>query len=547
MRTSLLRCTLLSAAIASVLGSPANANNWNGSYIANGQCFCIGVQDSAVSNQLLPTPVGGQSVSQICERVGNGPGLTMNDGVFDSPVYADPQCGHGPFANNQKPDIGCSGAYEPGVDCQAAGPTWDLQLAFKEELNKEAEPSTTIAVTGGSRYIDPASFRVDESTDQQTAALSANEEQVLNAEGAETQNLTSSVERVMVIDGVEVTVSEDVPQPQVIVATESVDKERAEAARLAELDRIKELAKQARLDADAKLAEQTSVDADVKLAEQARLDTEANLAEQTRVDADAKLAEQARLDTETNLAKQARVDAEAKQAEQARIDAEAKLAEQARIDAEAKLAEQARIDAEAKLAEQARSDADTAEVVAESTGGDAKIAPIAALQLPSGIESKYNDFEYLQAMPLGYDYGGGGMAVSGSYASHGKWHYLGRAGVADSYSELFIGAGYYFVPPKATRMTLSATVGLEYGRFTLTSGDLSARDEDSGLALNIASRFVLNRHVELQAGLGYSSFFDGDVHFIGGGFVHINKQLDLTSQFELGDNDSFGLGIRYYY
>jgi len=143
--------------------------------------------------------------------------------------------------------------------------------------------------------------------------------------------------------------------------------------------------------------------------------------------------------------------------------------------------------------------------------------------------------------------GGAGVAVSGSYSSLGKWHYVGRAAVADSYNELFVGAGYHITPPSATRMTVVATAGLEYGRFQLSSGSITTDDSDSGLALRLGSRFVLNQKIELQGTLGYSSFFDGDIHFMGGGFYHINKQLDLTSQFEIGDNDSFGLGIRYYY
>jgi len=57
----------------------------------------------------------------------------------------------------------------------------------------------------------------------------------------------------------------------------------------------------------------------------------------------------------------------------------------------------------------------------------------------------------------------------------------------------------------------------------------------------------LSNRIELQAGLGYSSFFDGDPHVFGAALFHLTKQMDLTGEFEVGDNDSLGLGIRYYY
>ena len=67
-----------------------------GSYAAEGACYCLGALDQSIHRNILPTPVGGQSVKQICERIGSGPSLTRSAGVFNYPVYPDAQCGHGP-------------------------------------------------------------------------------------------------------------------------------------------------------------------------------------------------------------------------------------------------------------------------------------------------------------------------------------------------------------------------------------------------------------------------------------------------------------------
>ncbi len=525
MQTPLLRCTLLSAAIGSLLAAPVQASEWNGSYIANGQCFCAGVIDSSVRNQLVPTPIGGQSVEQICDRIGDGPKLTKSDGTYNFPVYADPQCGHGPASAGTELDYSCLGAYEPGVDCQSAGPAWDVQAMYGQVPAITEEVMTTAAttvsvVTGGSRYIDPASFKAAD----------------INEPVADTTVATPTVETEASAEvSTYVTPQLATSTPEIV---EPVDTEKS-ASRAARAEQL--LAEQQqKLEVERKAAWDEATATAIP-SQETQIDKQAN-AVSAKATEDARLAKQAKdAAAEARLAEQARLDEEAKLAEQARIDEEAKLAEQARLDEEAKLAEQANAAAEAAKVKEA------AEAVAETNSGSTSVAPLAALQLPAGVRTNYNDFEYVQALPMGYDFGGGGMALAGSYSALGKWHYVAQAGFADTYKEIFLGAGYYLTPPTATRMTVVATAGLEHGRFDLSSGALSASDSDTGVALSLASRFVVNRLVELQAGVGYSSFFDGDIHFLGGGFIHINKQLDLTSQFEIGDNDSFGVGIRYYY
>ncbi len=551
MRTPLLRCTLLSAAIGSLLASPVQASEWNGSYIANGQCFCAGALDSSVRNQLVPTPIGSQSIDQVCDRIGDGPKLVRTDGIFNFPVYADPQCGHGPFSEGSVVEASCSGSYEPGIDCQSAGPNWNMQALYEQEQVVQEASTTAVAVTGGSRYIDPALFKA--SDDEPSVTASVDTEVVSNVvsevnEPVEAERVAArrvDEEQLLAEQQQALEAERRAAWDQEIAPSTSIQTTEAEQSATQSVEELRLAAEQARMAYEAGLAEQAQAE-EAKLAKQAQADEAAKLAKQAQADEAAKLAKQAQADEAAKLAKQAQADEAAKLAKQAQADEAAKLAEQAQADEAAKLAEQAQADEAAKLAEKKAVER-SASIVAETNNDSAATAPFAALQLPAGVQTNYNDFEYLQALPLGYDYGGGGMALSGSYSTLNKWHYVGRAGLADTYQEVFFGAGYYLTPPTATRMTVVATAGIEHGRFDLSSGDINASDNDTGLALSLASRFVVNQLVELQAGVGYSSFFDGDIHFLGGGFVHINNQLDLTSQFEIGDNDSFGLGIRYYY
>jgi len=70
---------------------------------------------------------------------------------------------------------------------------------------------------------------------------------------------------------------------------------------------------------------------------------------------------------------------------------------------------------------------------------------------------------------------------------------------------------------------------------------------DTGMFFGAASRLVLSQRFELKGGVGYSTFFQGDPTVFGGAYWQLSRQLDLVSRFELGDNDLFGLGVRFYY
>lgn len=121
-------------------GQIAHASGWNGSYSAQGQCYCIGELSLTLSGKIVPTPVGGQTISQVCKRVGDGPELLRASGLFNFPVYEDPQCGNGPYASGEAPqDITCAGSLDgEGDSCEAVGPKWDLDQAFSKVSSSAA-------------------------------------------------------------------------------------------------------------------------------------------------------------------------------------------------------------------------------------------------------------------------------------------------------------------------------------------------------------------------------------------------------------------------
>ena len=176
---------------------------------------------------------------------------------------------------------------------------------------------------------------------------------------------------------------------------------------------------------------------------------------------------------------------------------------------------------------------------------------LSALRLPAKARPSSREFDYLQAMPAAYDIGGGGVMLEGSVQNRARFQFLGRLGVADTYQEAMVGGGYYLTPAKATRMTVVLLAGIEYGSFELSDEErapgLTVTSSDTGLFLGALSRVVINNKFELKGGLGYSSFFGGDATFFGGGYYHLTPRLDVMSQFEIGDNDNLGIGIRYYY
>lgn len=116
-----LACTLL------LIPPDSLVSDGNGSFSADGRRHRSGTLRSASASHIVPTSIGGQSVATGGARIGEGPGLGLIEGRFGRIVYADAQCGHGPYvANETVPAPSCSGTLEPGgEDRHVVGPRRD--------------------------------------------------------------------------------------------------------------------------------------------------------------------------------------------------------------------------------------------------------------------------------------------------------------------------------------------------------------------------------------------------------------------------------------
>ena len=173
--------------------------------------------------------------------------------------------------------------------------------------------------------------------------------------------------------------------------------------------------------------------------------------------------------------------------------------------------------------------------------------PRSALRMPPATRPSSREFGYVDAMALGYERGGSGVMLEGSVEAGTRYRLLARIGAATGYRELLLGASWYATPPAVDRLTLVLTFGVETGRFELGSEGNGSRLADTGLHLGGAARLVVNGRLELQAGLGHGSFFEGDPVAFGGAALHVTSWLDLLCRFEFGGNDSLGVGLRFHY
>ena len=565
---------------------------WNGSYEVQGECYCTGVLPDDLRSAKRSTPVGMQSVAQICAQIGEGPALVEEDGIFNYPVYADPQCGHGPHASvNQPIDPTCVGTLDSSNTlCLPAGPRWNLARAYADEVMEKA--SATAAVE--SELTEPAepddgSVAAASETDSESELTSVLKPTYVQSapSGGQEQPPTTTVEtaqaasaagattlRPRYIDPATLRASSDdqtdpsnestrvAPAPTRVAPAQRGDivvdesqgslQERLDATRRQQAQRRMESPealreRQIRLLAEARerlrlreLAEEsTQASADGSpAASEPVVDQIAEAPLEASVEAP--VTASVEVSTETPTEPVTETPTEIADATDAGDGTQPEEPELASATAETTQDQDTRVIRESVDAAAADVE-DPVDARATASSG------VSALRLPAATRASSREFQYVDAMPIGYDYGAGGIQVEGSRSSHGRIHYLARIGLASEYREVLIGAGYHFTPPAADRVTLLVTAGLEYGQFDLEAEDISTDYSDSGLYLGASTRFVVNNRFELQGGLGYSSFFEGDATVFGAGLYHLSRQLDVTSRFELGDNDSLGFGIRYYY
>ena len=138
--------TLFSGHLLAMPNGIVPGSGWADSYSADGRCYIDSNFDHGIGDAIVPTPIGGQSVRQVADRLGVGPGRSGN------PIYNDVQCGNGPANNagDEDPDQ-CPGRVDMGSEgCFIIGPKWDLAAAYKQgeavatNMDSTVDPLTSL-------------------------------------------------------------------------------------------------------------------------------------------------------------------------------------------------------------------------------------------------------------------------------------------------------------------------------------------------------------------------------------------------------------------
>ena len=578
MSSTLSRVGLAGLACLSLSATASRAADWDGSYAADGRCFCSGTLAPAVSSRIVPTPRGGQSVATVCSRIGDGPGLSEVNGRFDRVVYRDAQCGNGPGSTVgtveevTSPDgatdaaTDCSGTMEPGADdCHAIGPRWDLGSAYAGSTRRAVEASVAqmAASVMGAPAVVPVMGAATSAPSSSDAGIN-----IVEIDGRRWREAPPGTPESgpagsrIILDG---KVFLDVELASESDFTPKRDAAGAPASRAAAARPKPATANRKAAAPTETLPASTAARRDELLAEArerlkqreadtAALDTDDQRSSPKGPSAPSVAAAEPAADTPETMASadapgdSPTLGAASEPSGKSLVPAPiAAPATPAGADAGA------RASADAPAAGATDSDAvkRSAEAIADNDGDDTASPFMQALRMPSETRASSREFGYVDAMPASWDFGGGGLMLEGSAPIKGGFRALARVGAASEYQELLLGGSWFKTPARADRLTMVLTAGVETGRFEL-DGVRSGRRVDTDLAdtgvyLGAGSRFVVNRRFELQAGVGFSSFFEGDPTVFGGAYFHVGRQLDVVSRVEIGDNDSLGIGVRYYY
>lgn len=419
---------------------------------------------------MIGTPIGGQSVSQVCERIGEGPELTSTAGAYNFPVFDDAQCGHGPGLS------GFKGLLSNSDSANSKGPKWDLASAYPasginsnsgKAIESAANTNTSNRDTGtDSTIVTTTRFKTRYIKLPTTTKQSVSAEATISAERTGVVREVPTIKKPETKPSQQAAVSSAVnPKLPVIQKTDALSQSAIAELPVAKVEPV------AKVTAPAKAKVISTTDASANV-----------------------------------------------------VKPEIAVPSQ-----------------ESKVVVEAITPNPEADVAV------LKVPTSNSLSVPSSVRASSRNFDYLSVLPVNYDFGGAGVQVAGSITPVDQLRVIARAGVADTYQEVFVGASYVITPNNATRVSVALTGGVEFGRFSFEGQNIETSASETGVFARAESRFVVSRRFELQGGVGFSSFFDGDPHAFGGASYHITRKLDLTSEFELGDNDSIGLGIRYFY
>ena len=570
--------TILALAVATTLSfsaiyslkAQAGSSAHPFSYEANGSCYCtefVGISDFA--STVLPTPVGGQTVTQICERLGEGPGLILKNGEYNHPAYSDAQCGHG--LQSDAGGESCSILDADGTtSCGTAGSQWDLKAAYStpaktattatESLagNNATDNTTTLpalatASAGTSSSNESAPVATNNTTVNRNASQApgnsnsvqsiANQLRAFNDAVTSNSDATPEVRETMTI--VESSFRAN-PAAAILQQPQADDLKQPEATgyviRDAQPENLYQSGIQIGIGNTYTMQDESPVVGPYTSNGNLTQEEILGFPELVTYPIPDKITRQTgdiSVHTDNSVLEHRQIiiieqDGSARRMTQAEI-AQLPLATKEDLSTESTV-QTAVIDTEK-------------EETPEPESAAAISNPSASLSIPAAKQtSAHNwrsnlDYQYIGLAPTGYDFGGAGVEVEASASNHRGVSVIGSAGLADEYSEASLGLGFNFAPLRHRATDLVFNVGIETGQFDLGITDL----EDTGGFIGGYIRTRPIGRLELTGGGRYSSYFDGDSVFIASGAFRITRQFNAFSKVEVGDNDQFSFGIRYFY
>lgn len=164
------------------------------------------------------------------------------------------------------------------------------------------------------------------------------------------------------------------------------------------------------------------------------------------------------------------------------------------------------------------------------------------------------DYSYLQLNYSNLEFDnisvdGDGFGLSGSYAINPNWHAFGSyqdAGLDFGVDATAIGAGVGYNTEMSPVLDLFARLSFQY--VDLDAPGPGSFDED-GLGFGVGLRFAASPELELNAGLDYVDFGDGnDTAFSAGALYNINDAVSVGLAGSWGDDTTtYTLGGRVYF
>ncbi len=550
------------------------------SYEADGNCYCTEfVALSDIATMMLPTPIGGQTVKQICERLGNGPGLVLENGLYNHPAYADAQCGNNLNAENSEKSCTLLDAHGSS-SCGKAGAKWDLKAAYAAPVESTealqtntvaSNTSTTIPATlpnlasnetvsnsettpkkpFDTNLADITPAKPDSMVDQRLVAVA---QQLREFNAIADNNNNNNNNNKLLQSGIGNTAQ---AEPVMTIVESSFKADPLSGAQEdTAIANIPEVKGYTIRDAQPDIAYQTGIQLGMGNSESNNstggiisLETlETNLTQEDILGfpeiESHPLPDQIIVKSGDISVISDNATLEHRQIIIIEQDGSARRMTQDEI---ARLPLANLENTEISVTETAQSVAEEPVPAAAISNPDAivstRISNADNVSKPIEIWTSSQDYTYIGLAPTGYDFGGAGVEVEASASNNKGFSLIGSAGVADEYSEASLGLGFYFAPFQHRTTDIVVNVGVETGQFDLGITDL----EDTGGFIGGYVRTRPISRLELTGGGRLSSYFEGDTVFIASGAYRITPRINAFSKVEVGDNDQFSLGFRYFY